>query len=422
MREKPIQHRFYVPAILTASLAAARAQPPTEPPAHQPLREAEAVARALARGSLEDIVAGSIDVLEADVVSSRRWNNPVLSFTFEQAKGGAGGADEGIYFLQQKVEPGRRRRLRTDAARARVEGAEGRAAMLRVEVEARVRQAFYQVLASRLRMEAAQDWSARMARMTEVVELRRRAGDASGFDQQWVARELATVRAAISAEAAELAEAAATLAGMIGGLPDLPGPQVAGELLEPDPPGFLGDLLRRVELRPDVRALQEDARAAGYEAAIAEGWKMPYFTIGAGYKDVRDSTGDLDGPVAYAAVPLPVLNRQEGPARKASARHRQALGSARMLVEEAQGKVRGTYTKERRLASVAQRFRTEALDPAEDLLRTAEAAYEAGEVGVFRLLDAYRSAHEARRQYLDLALRARQARIELERLTGGRQP
>jgi cobalt-zinc-cadmium efflux system outer membrane protein len=191
--------------------------------------------------------------------------------------------------------------------------------------------------------------------------------------------------------------------------------------LSPLPPPDLEELLEKLTDRPDVRALQEEARAAGYEEQVGKRWKIPSFTIGAGFKDVQDGPLDLGGPVAYAAVPLPFLNRQEGAIRKARAKRRQAAGASALLLQEARGEIRGLYGKERQLVLVANRFRSQALDPAQDLLQTAEVAYKAGEVGILSLLDAYRSAYEAQTQYLTLALEARRARIELDRSTGGIQ-
>ena len=90
-----------------------------------------------------------------------------------------------------------------------------------------------------------------------------------------------------------------------------------------------------------------------------------------------------------------------------------------MLLQETRGEVRGAYARERKLVDVAERFRREALEPAKELVESAEAAYAHGEVGVLSLLDAYGEVYEARSHFLELALAAREARIELDRLTGG---
>jgi cobalt-zinc-cadmium efflux system outer membrane protein len=52
------------------------------------------------------------------------------------------------------------------------------------------------------------------------------------------------------------------------------------------------------------------------------------------------------------------------------------------------------------------------------LVRTAKAAYKGGEIGILELLDAYREEADTLTRALELEKRARQAHIELERLTG----
>lgn len=56
---------------------------------------------------------------------------------------------------------------------------------------------------------------------------------------------------------------------------------------------------------------------------------------------------------------------------------------------------------------------------AAELVRTAEAAYAGGELGILELLDAYRGALDAELQALELEWGARRARIEVDRALGG---
>ena len=64
------------------------------------------------------------------------------------------------------------------------------------------------------------------------------------------------------------------------------------------------------------------------------------------------------------------------------------------------------------------RYRSDAVAPSAELVRIAEAAYRAGESTVLELLDAYKGALEAELTALDLEWKAREARIELDQLTG----
>jgi cobalt-zinc-cadmium efflux system outer membrane protein len=57
-----------------------------------------------------------------------------------------------------------------------------------------------------------------------------------------------------------------------------------------------------------------------------------------------------------------------------------------------------------------------------DLLRMTSRGYEAGELTLLELLDAYRGAQEDEATAIDMELAARRARIELDRLTGAPLP
>ena len=70
---------------------------------------------------------------------------------------------------------------------------------------------------------------------------------------------------------------------------------------------------------------------------------------------------------------------------------------------------------ERRTA--AQSYRQEAVPRSDELRRIAQVSYDAGERGILELLDAYRSAADARLRLLELDAAAAHADIDLELAT-----
>jgi cobalt-zinc-cadmium efflux system outer membrane protein len=192
---------------------------------------------------------------------------------------------------------------------------------------------------------------------------------------------------------------------------------VQGRLL-PESPGPLEDLLAKVAARPDLAALERQAQAAELELRAAQrGW-IPEPTLGAGVKQVEQGSETGTGPLLSLSLPLPLLDRQRPEQVRAAAELQIARHRRRVVLAEAAGEIRGLWQQTRALTDAARRLREQTGRSTPDLVRAAEAAYEGAEIGILELLDAYRSALDADLDALALERDARQARIELDQLTG----
>jgi cobalt-zinc-cadmium efflux system outer membrane protein len=87
---------------------------------------------------------------------------------------------------------------------------------------------------------------------------------------------------------------------------------------------------------------------------------------------------------------------------------------------KSQAELRGIWQQAVGLREAAETYRRESLDGSRELSRIAEAAYRAGEGNVLELLDAYRSELDTELTVLELELRARMTRIELDLLSGAK--
>ena len=67
---------------------------------------------------------------------------------------------------------------------------------------------------------------------------------------------------------------------------------------------------------------------------------------------------------------------------------------------------------------IAGKLKALSSDSERSLSRLAEASYQAGELGVMELLDAYQADLEASEQYINTALQARLAYIQIQHLNG----
>lgn len=416
MARKPMTARCLLVAALLATAHAA-AQAPGVAAEGTPLDEAEAVRRALARPALEQQLRARLDLARADASSARRWPDPEVSWSHEQVRSGGVTEREDVALLSQRLDLSGRRGLRADAADRRVEAASADAALLRLEVEAEARHAFAAALAQERKVSAARAVAQRLGTIAEAVTRRAASGDVAGYDRRRIERERALVLGRLDLEEGALARARARLAALIGA--DDPAAPLAlrGELAGPPPPP-LPALLDRLPARPDLRALELEAAAGELEARAAGRWLVPEVEVGGGLKTVDAGSGRDAGFAAALTVPLPLFSRDRDERLRGDARARAARSRSALALEAARAEAAGLHAEATRLSAAAARRLDDGADTA-GLLRSAEAAYRGGEVGVLELVDAYRSTLDADLAQVELEWAARRARIDLDRTSGG---
>ena len=382
--------------------------------------EPTVVRRALARTAISDIVEGDVEAARATAVELRTWQNPELAYTREQTYGTAGTGEDYLW-LAQTFDIGGRRSLRGRAAMLRSEGVAARGESFKILLAAEVRQRYHEVLYRRLRAEALAIWSQRLGTALTAIAAREKAGDVALYDRRRLERELALARAREEVEATALVKAWARLAALSE--LDAAAPQaVPGNLLPATRPEPADQYLARAATRPDIRALERAEAATELDHKAASRARVPELTLGAGWKGVQYTGLRSDGFVVNAAVTLPVVDRGQGPRRRAMAEGQVLRGRVTLARQELAGEILGLRAEADRLHVLAETFTRERRRDADDLMRIADAAYRGGELGILELLDAFRGAVDDELQGLELALLARRARIELERAAGGGLP
>lgn len=412
MLETPTVTRFLLAAALAFTSPAAAAD---DPP---PLDEDEAVRRALARPALEDELRARVDLARADEIAARRWPNPVASWSHEQLRASAATERQDIAVLSQRFDLSGRRGLRGDAAGRRVEAAGAGAELLRLDVEAEARRAFTDALAQERRVAVLRGAVDRLEGVAAAVARRAASGDVAGYDRRRVERERVTVLGRLDVEEGALARARARLAAVTGARDPSAPLALRGDLTAAAPPP-LPTLAERLSSRPDLRALELEARSGDLEARAAGRWFVPDVELGGGLKTVDSGSRRDSGFAAALTIPIPLFARERDERLRGDARARAARGRLSLALDAARGGLAGLHAEATRLAAAAARYRESGVADAAMLLRIAEAAYRGGEVGVLELIDAYRAALDAEISLVELEWAARRARIDLDRTSGG---
>jgi cobalt-zinc-cadmium efflux system outer membrane protein len=375
-----------------------------------PLTEVEAIRVATARPELAELFEARLAEADAEVIAAGTWSNPSL----ELAQDKTGLTRESTWRIAQPIDLSGRRGLREDAARHRLAATEADSRAMRQERTAELRRAFHEVVRQQLALRAIDAWMTRFSSIGAIVDKLARAGEASGYDRRRLAREQQAAEARAAETRAGLERSLIRLAVLLGRQSLAEG--VAGVLLPSLPPG-LPTLQARLTQRPDLAALAARTDAANADNAAARS-NFPEVTVGVGRKRTDDGTLREGGNLLSVSIPLPVFDRQQGPDRRTAAQAMSVRAEYALAKQKAEGDLIGLHRQVSQLIAAAERYRREAVVTSADLVRIAETAYRAGESTILELLDAYKGALDAENTALDLEWKAREARIELDQLTG----
>lgn len=377
------------------------------------LTEQEAVERALARPAYTELEAGRLGAAQGAVTEASLLPNPVVTFGHERIPGPGGRSTERSVGIAQTFDLSGRRALRVEAAEQRVAVARHEGRDRRLQIIAEVRRGFAEALSLERQHQALGAWLKRIEAASETVGRLAKSGEVAGYARRRIEREVQAARARLAAAAGDAARAKERLRGLAGLEAD--GElRLAGDLMPPDLPPLI-HALGSLRERPDLAALLAQAEAFDRERTAAERAWAPDLTLGAGQKRVEEPLRSDTGLMLSLAFPLPLFDRGEGRRDTAAAQARTLRAEHSLLVARREAEIRGMWRQASELRAGAVALRAA---PMGDLSRTAETAYRAGEGGILELLDAYRSELDAELAALDLELRARLARIELDAFSG----
>ncbi len=355
-------------------------------------------------------LALEIDRARAEVRASGLRPNPEVFLSREEA---AGTVDRFATLTVPTPLTGRLR-LEKAAALSGLAAGEARSRQVRLEFRARVREAFVDLLAAQERESALADGLSRLSELVEVLRAREREGESSGFDRMRAERERADVEADFLGSRGLGVRAREAFTALLA----LPSGDLRAEgTLEPR--GVLpgrDDVRALTGSRGDILALVKEAERADHlaQAARRRAVPEPSFTVGAKTTEVGDASGS--GGVAAVSVPVPLFDRGQGVRAVAQAEGALLRARREVLVRQAQAEAQAALAEAAARREAEQAYAA-AEDP-EDLARIARTAYEAGEMRILDLLDAYRTALAVRLRMIDLRVDARGAEVELDRSVG----
>lgn len=377
------------------------------------LSEQEAVARALGRPAFVEVETARLAVARGGVTEAGRLPNPVAAIEYERMPAPGGRSVERAFSIKQSLDISGRRSLRVQAAEQRVEAARHDARERRLQAAAEVRRAFAESLHRERQQQVLAAWVKRIEAASETVARLAKAGETSGYARRRIAREAQAARGRLAAAAGDAMRAYERLRGLAA-LDSREELKLAG-MLVPDALPPLDRARALLRQRPDLAGLIAQAEAFERERSLAELAWAPDVTLGVGQKRVEEPIRSDTGLVLSLAIPLPLFDRGEGRRDTAAAQARALRAEHALTLARLEAEVKGLWHQANELRTGAVALR---VAPVSDLSRIAETAYRAGEGGIVDLVDAYRAELESDLGTLDLELRARLARVELDAFVG----
>jgi len=381
--------------LLCAMPLAARAQDVVD--------EDTAIERALSREgiSARDDAERAASAAEIEIIGPR--DNPSVEISRE----GAGGESEYQLGIVQPIDLNGRRGSLRDAARADGLATEAEIARRRQVLVAEVRQAYVQCATASAQLDVWQRYTDELAEAERVSNARAEAGDTAVYDVRRVRVERRAAEAQFARARGDVAADCAALASLTG----IADPQVELEaitrLTGAAQPGERADLLA------DERRIE----AAQYRVRAADQARLPQLAVGVGVLRRDDGIDTAYGPVVSVGVTVPLWNSGSASVRREQARAA-ALESELLITRRRVEAERNAAAARLAAAREAAVTAAGAREDAGRLGTIAETAYQAGEIGVVELLDAYEAAREADLSVIALATDAALAAVEYDLAIG----
>ncbi|MCS6953927.1 MAG: TolC family protein [Bryobacteraceae bacterium] len=384
-----------------------------------PLSLREAVAEALARHPVLAAGAERVRASEALRLQAALRPNPRLFIQLENlraygAPGFSYGRDADSYlYVSQVFETGAKRERRVEAAAVTLRRAELERELLRRQIAARVKQAYWAAAGAQRQLEILLETGQTFRQVVEYHELRVREGAMAEADLLRV--RLEGERLAIAANGAAL-EAERTRIQLFRemGRTEFPPVDFADPLEDPAPAPVVVDVAAALESRPEMQLARLAVEQARANLRLAEAHSRPDLDVLFGYKRTA-GFNTLLGGVQWN---LPVLNRNQGNIAAALAEVRAAESSLAATEALIRAEVRTAAVeyeaRRRQLAESLRALREHAAESA----RIAQAAYREGGTDLLRLLDAERVRLETETLYYRTLAEYRQSAAALEAALG----
>ncbi|MCB5191301.1 TolC family protein [Methylobacillus arboreus] len=363
------------------------------------------------------IAAAQRDAAEAAVTTAGTYSNPQVEALMGPSRyrtpGGLGDDRNWNVGLSQSLDYPWVRNARIEAAEAGTKVADAGAELIRIELRARVKNAFYDVLQRQAVLRLVEGDRNLLQQIRERVKLRVDVGESPKYELIKADTEALAAERDYQTAQVRVTEGKAYLRGLLGS--SIPVDyEVEGELPMAYGLPLLDKLREQVVQSPQLSQVRADTETAEAKLRLEERLRNPGLTL----KASVEQDPDLRQMRFGVAIPLPLWDRRQGPIAAASAevRQRQAILHDKEL--GLRRDMEAAYQRHMIAQQQLSAFENGLLSQAESVLKVAEAAYRYGERGILEYMDAQRTFRAVRKDYLAAKFDYVSSMLEIERLLG----
>ncbi|MEI9895375.1 MAG: TolC family protein [Chthoniobacter sp.] len=398
-----------------AALTPARA---AEPTGKSRMSLAEAVSTALRNNPELRVFEAQIGGAKGAVTTARTWDNPDLLLAPGSRVTREDGRREtvfhGCFELNQTFKFPGKRQLEIAIAQRHVELRELALEGFRFQLAARVRKAFYQMLAAGqvIDLRTEQVESAKV--FVASAQKRAESGYASDFETLKSQADLIAATKALQQAQGEVITARVTLNALMDRNPSAP-LEISGSLENLTPPGTTRDYVALAMARnPSLRAQIREGDLAGLHLSSAKLSRRPDLKIGPQfeYTDAEQTIG------LGFSLPLPLWDQKKGEIEKATAEQRRALAEVDKLRAEIAGEVTVAASSLQFAREAAALYTPELLRHLRAFVAQAEQGYTQSSTTLLIYLDARRTYFDTLSDYYSALAKIAASRAELEAAIG----
>lgn len=381
------------------------------------LTREEAVRLALDNNPEIQSLAGDVEAAQARVRGAEPLlrNNPQVTGYLGPRTSPAGRSLDTNLQITQQIEIAGQRGARLDVASAGLEATEARMQALRVEIVARVRQAFGAALAAQQRRQLAEEALELARQGVRAAEERFGAGAAALL-------EVNTARVELGRSTRQRADAERSRQEAVGRLRLLTGldplqPIALQGTLEASNPAPSPELVKlAVETRGEVKAARHALEAAQAQQRLASREVVPSPLLGVGYSQEQESeTTIIQG---ILSMELPLFDWNAGQRGVTAAQVRQAKAALAATERRVQQEVVVALTRLEMARAAAEGYAGNVSQAMLENMELVTESYRAGKIDFLQLVVIRQRALEARRESIDVLEELVAAEAELSLAVG----